>query len=93
MRDNKQILSDTLIELAEIVLENNAFEFDEKTFKQVRGTTIGTKFVPPYAILFMADLKKKTLNAFEEKPMVWWSYIDDIFYLGTLKRISGKISE
>ena len=32
-RENKQISSDTSAELAEIVLENNIFEFDEKTFK------------------------------------------------------------
>ena len=31
-RDNKQISSDTLTELAEAVLKNNIFEFDEKTF-------------------------------------------------------------
>ena len=55
-RDNKQISSDTLMELAEVVLKNNIFEFDEKTFKQKRGTAIGTKFAPPYAILFMANL-------------------------------------
>ena len=59
LRDNKQISSDTLIELAEIVLKNNFFEFDQKTFKQVRGTAIGTKFAPPYAILFMDDLEEK----------------------------------
>ena len=59
LRDNKQISSDTLIELAEIVLKNNFFEFDQKTFKQVRGTAIGTNFAPPYAILFMADLEAK----------------------------------
>ena len=32
-RDNKQISSDTLAELGEVVL-NNMFEFDEKTSKQ-----------------------------------------------------------
>ena len=81
LRDNKQISSDTLIELAEIVLKNNIFQFDEKTFKQVRGTAIGTKFAPPYAILFMADLEEKILNASEKKPMIWWRYIDDIFFI------------
>ena len=35
-RENKQISSDTLAELAEIVLKNKIFEFDEKTFKQKR---------------------------------------------------------
>ena len=56
------------------------FELDEKTFKQVRGTAIGTKFATSYAILFMADLEGKILNSFEEKPMIWWWYIDDIFF-------------
>ena len=86
LRNNKQISSDTLIELAEIVLKNNFFEFDQKTFKQVRGTTIGTKFAPPYAIFFISDLEEKTLNAFEEKPMIWWRYIDDIFLFGNMEK-------
>ena len=70
LRDNKQISSGT-IELTEIVLKNNIFEFDEKTFKQERGSAIGTKFAPPYAIFFMADLEEKILNALEEKTMIW----------------------
>ena len=73
LRDNKQISSDTFIEFAEKVLKNNFFEFDQKTFKQVRGTAIGTKFAPPYVTLFMADLEEKVLNAFEEKPMTYVS--------------------
>ena len=66
-RENKQISSDTLADFAEIVLQNNIFEFDEKTFKQKRGTAIGTKLALPYAILFMADLKEKLLEIFEKK--------------------------
>ena len=66
-RENKQISSDTSAELAEIFLENNIFEFDEKTFKQKRGTATATDFVPPYAILFMADLEEKMLQIFEKK--------------------------
>ena len=80
-RENKQISSDTLAELAEIVLKNNIFEFDEKTFKQKCGTAIGTKFAPPYAILFMADLEEKMLEIFEKNPMIWRRYIDDIFFI------------
>ena len=77
-RDNKQISSDALTELAEVVLKNNIFEIDEKTFKQKRGTAIGTKFAPPYTILFMADFAEKML---ENSPMVWWRYIDDISFI------------
>ena len=81
LRDKKQISSDALIELTEIVLKNYFFEFDQKTFKQLRGTAVGTKFAPRYAILFMADLEEKVLNAFEEKPIIWWRYIDNIFFI------------
>ena len=45
------------------------------TFKQKCGTTIGTKFPPPYAILFVKDFDEKMLESFEKKPMVWWRYI------------------
>ena len=81
LRDNEQISSDTLIALAAVVLKNNFFEFDDKTFKQVLEPAIGTKFAPLCAILLMADLKEKILSAFEEKPMIWWRYIDDIAFI------------
>ena len=29
----------------------------------------------------MADFEEKILNAFEKKPMIWWRYIDDIFFI------------
>ena len=36
----------------------------------MRGSAIGRKLAPPYAILFMADLQQKIPNTFEEKPMI-----------------------
>ena len=29
----------------------------------------------------MADLEEKILSASEKKPMIWWRYIDDIFFI------------
>ena len=49
LRQEKDVTTSTLAELAEVVT------FKEKTLKQKRGTAIGTKFAPPYSILFMAD--------------------------------------
>ena len=54
LRQEKDATTSTLVELAEVVLKNNIFTFMEKTLKQKRGTAIGTKFAPPYSILFMA---------------------------------------
>ena len=59
LRQEKDVTTSTLVELAEVVLKNNIFTFKEKTLKQKRGTAIGTKFAPPYSILFMAELEKE----------------------------------
>ena len=56
-RSNKNVSTDTLIELAELVLQNNYFEFNERYLKQIRGTAIETQFAPPYAIIYMAALE------------------------------------
>ena len=39
----------------------------KKPFKQKLGAAIGTEFAPPYAILYMANLKKKLEETFEKK--------------------------
>ena len=52
----------------------------------IYGTEIGTKFAPPFSILLMADLEEKILSAFEEKPMIWWRYIDDFLYWVTWEK-------
>ena len=36
-----------LVELAEFVLKNNLFEFNDKVNHQISGTAIGTKFASP----------------------------------------------
>ena len=70
-----------LIELAKCVLKNNIFEYDKSVFKQFRGTAIGTKMTPPYAIIFMDSLEEEILSNSHLKPLVWWRYIDDIFMM------------
>ena len=56
-RTGKKVTNETLLELAEIVLKNNIFQFNEKTLEQLKGAAIDTNFVPPYAIIFLADLE------------------------------------
>ena len=80
-REDKTVSTDSLIELAECFLKNNIFEHHTSLYKQLRGTAIGTKMAPPYAILFMGDLETKMLKDCDKKPLTWWRYIDDIFML------------
>ena len=80
-RSNKNVSTDTLIELAELVLKSNHFEFNERYLKQIRGTAIGTKFAPPYAIIYMVALEEYFLETLIKKPWLWWRYIDHIFMI------------
>ena len=53
--------------MPKVVVKNNTFESDEKTFKQKGRMALGTKFLPPYAVLFMAELEGKKLETFEKR--------------------------
>ena len=48
-------------------------------YKQIRGTAIGTRFAPPYAVLFVAALEEKILNKVKKETEclveVYWWYI------------------
>ena len=58
--------------MAEFVLKNNYFEFNEKVKKQISGTAIGTKFAPPYACTFMDTVETEFLKTQRHKPLVWF---------------------
>ena len=67
-RKEKYVSTDTIIDLAEVVLKNNIFTFRKKTLERKQRTPIGTKFAPPYSILFTAELEEKIIKESEYKP-------------------------
>ena len=82
-RTNKIIPTNTLVEMAEFVLKNNYFEFDGQTLQQISGTAIGTKCAPAYACIFMDHIETEFLKVQTNKPLTWFRYIDDIFFIWT----------
>ena len=54
--------TDTLVRLAELVLNLNSFEFDNQHYQQVGGVAMGTKMGPNYACLFVGYVEKKMLE-------------------------------
>ena len=75
--------TDTLVELEDIVLKSNYFQFLDKTFKQKRGTA-RTKFALPYSILFMADLEQRLLSDIDPRHYISWRYIDHVLLIWEL---------
>ena len=42
-----KVLTEEIISMAEFVLKNKYFEYNEKILRQTLGTAIGNKFAPP----------------------------------------------
>ena len=80
-RTEKKVTTETSLELAEIILKNNIFQFNEKTLRQLKGTAIGTKFVSPYPIIFMADFEERIFKDIDLQPRIWWRYTNDTFFI------------
>ena len=81
-RNNEPDTSE-LIQLLRLVLTCNNFEFNGEHYLQINGTAMGTKVAPSLANIFMADLETKKLLVYQQKPLVWWRFIDDIFTIWT----------
>ena len=66
-----------LLRLLHFILTRTAFNFNDKLYEQISGTTIGTKC----AILSMDKLERDFIATRKLIPRVWWRYIDDIFII------------
>ena len=64
-----------------MVLTRNNFQFNGEQYLQIGGTAMGTRVAPTYANLFMRKLETEMLENSILKPMVWYRYIDDIFFI------------
>ena len=65
-KGKKNVITDTFIDLTDVVLKNNA---------------IDTIFMSPHSTLFIKDIKRYMWDL-KYKPFVWRRYTDYIFPLG-----------
>ena len=72
--------------MVKFVLKNNYFEFNSKVKQQISGTAIGTKFAPPYTCVFMDEEETSFFETQEMKPLVWFQYIDNVFFIWTMDK-------
>ena len=69
--------------MADFVLKSNYYEFSGQTKQLISGTAIGNKFGSPYACFFMDKIETAFLETKEFQSLVWFRYIDDIFFTWT----------
>lgn len=68
-----------LLNLLGINLEGNDFVFDNNMYLQASGTSMGKKFAPNYANIFMADFEHAAIAKCKLKPAIYLRFLDDIF--------------
>ena len=61
--------------------ENNHFEFNGEVKHQISGTAFGAKLAPTYSSIFMDKIKTNFLDTQEFKPLVWFRYTNDVFFI------------
>jgi hypothetical protein len=75
-----------LLELLELTLKNNDFEFDGNYYLQTFGTAMGKKYAPALANLYLLDFDNAAMQGIESergniKPINFKRYLDDVFFI------------
>jgi hypothetical protein len=88
LRNSEKWEPDTIsfiMELAEYVLRNNYFTYNDTLYLQIFGTAMGTSFAPAYATIYLHVIETEIWQAFRhhqpnyEYPLLITRYIDDVF--------------
>ena len=74
----KKIPTENLIKMAEFVLKNNLFEFNNKMFQQISGTAIVMKLSPPKTFIYVDRVDQCFLEKLKQ-PFLCLIYI--VFFL------------
>ena len=89
-RKNKEVPTEFIIRLLEIVLTYNIFEFNQQLYRQIIGTAMGSRPAPPFANLFMAGIIDKKIKdiiqSYENNNeslqlKLFKRFLDDLFFV------------
>ena len=86
-REQKKIPTEDLLQMAEFVLKNNFFEFNNQIKQQISGTAIDTKCAPTYACIFMDKMDTEFLETQTDKPL---SIVEEFRYRWNNYKSNGR---
>ena len=80
-RVNKKTVLRTLLKWQNLFWKITTLTLMVKLNNNFLATAIGTKFAPPYACIFMEKVEIEFLESQVCKLLVWFRYIDDVFFI------------
>jgi hypothetical protein len=78
---NRKRPDDEILQLLELTMKNNDFLFAGLVFLQIFGTAMGKNFAPNCANLYLEDFDDKAMHNFNIKPLFFYRFLDDTFFL------------
>ena len=78
-RSDRTIPTEEVIEMIDLTLENNNFEFIGKHYLQIDGTAIGSRLGMNYASTYMGEWEKNLLSKTKMNPQAHFRYVDDVW--------------
>lgn len=72
-----------LLDLLEITLKNNDFEFNNEYFLQICGTAMGKKYAPSLANIYLLEFDYNAIKNSFILPDSYFRFLDDIFFIWT----------
>ena len=73
--------NESLVNLLELILKLNNFQFDDENYLQVGGTAMGTKVAPSLANIFMDYFEHEFVHSHPQKCLFYKRFLDDIFII------------
>lgn len=71
-----------ILDLLQLTLENNIFEFDSQLYEQKKGTAMGSRPAPDFANIFMAQkIDPKILEIGKDYIKLFKRFLDDIYII------------
>jgi len=80
-----------ILELLEITLNNNDFEFEGQFYLQILGIAMGRKYAPSAANIYLRKFDHMAMYDFRIKPKLYSRFLDDIFgvWLGSRQELQA----
>ena len=77
-----KVLNKHIINLLEITLKNNDFEFNGDFFLQICGTAMGKAYAPALADLYMLEFDNAACHGnFSDLIKLYFRFLDDVFFV------------
>ena len=70
-----------IIDLLELSLKGNDFEFNGEMYQQVCGCAMGKRFSPNFASIYVAEWEEAAISKSSKSPLLYLRYLDDILII------------